>query len=71
MSNLPQMELIATLFKNKVTIIDREKATFTEKAYLVSTNTIESNIQLFDYLNKYPLFGYNTLLLLIYTKIMI
>jgi len=57
-SNLPQMELIAALFKNKVRIIEREKATYTEKAYLVSTNTIESNIQLFDYLNKYPIFGY-------------
>lgn len=57
-SNLPQMQLIADLFKTKVVNIERVRTDFVEKAYEVRTDKIESKLLLFDYLNKYPLFGY-------------
>nr|YP_009568355.1 LAGLIDADG endonuclease [Orbilia oligospora]QBL02034.1 LAGLIDADG endonuclease [Orbilia oligospora]QID02736.1 hypothetical protein [Orbilia oligospora]QID02804.1 hypothetical protein [Orbilia oligospora]QID02845.1 hypothetical protein [Orbilia oligospora] len=50
------MQLIADSLK-KVTNIERERSSF-EKAYEVRTNNLESRNLLFDYLNKFPLFGY-------------
>jgi hypothetical protein len=58
MSNLPHMQLIADLFKAKITNIERVKDKYIERAYEVRTDKIESKIMLFDYLNKFPLFGY-------------
>jgi hypothetical protein len=52
------MEGIAKLLKTKVTEINRDKGNYEEKAFQVRTDTIESKIQIFDYLGKYPLFGY-------------
>jgi hypothetical protein len=57
-SNLPHMQLIADYFKKKVTIIEREKSSYIEKAYEVRTDNLESRNLLFDYLNKFPIFGY-------------
>ena len=57
-SNLSYMQLIAEFFKTKVTIINRDKVNYVEKAYGVRTDKTESKIALFDYLNKYPLYGY-------------
>ena len=42
------------LFKANITHIERIRGTFTEKAYEVRTDKIESKILLFDYLNKFP-----------------
>ena len=58
MSNLPHMQLIADLFKAKITNIERVKDKYIERAYEVRTDKVESKIMLFDYLNKFPLFGY-------------
>ena len=52
------MEKIAEYLKTKVTNIERNKGSYVEKAFQVRTDKIESKIQLFDYLIKYPLFGY-------------
>jgi len=52
------MEEIAKLLNSKVVEIERKKATYLEKAYVVRSDKIESKILLFYYLNKYPLFGY-------------
>lgn len=52
------MQLIAELFKAKITNIERVKDKYIERAYEVRTDKIESKIMLFDYLNKFPLFGY-------------
>jgi hypothetical protein len=57
-SNFSYMEGIAKLLKTKVTEINRDKGNYEEKAFQVRTDTIESKIQIFDYLGKYPLFGY-------------
>lgn len=35
-----------------------KKDTYIEKAYVVKTDKIESKILMFEYLNKFPLFGY-------------
>lgn len=58
MSNLSHMQLIADFFKAKVVNIEREKAKYIERAYEVRTDKLESKVILFDYLNKFPLFGY-------------
>lgn len=52
------MEEIAKLLNSKVTNIERKKATYVEKAYVVRSDKIESKILAFNYLNKFPLFGY-------------
>jgi hypothetical protein len=52
------MEKIAEFLKTKVTIIERDKGSYIEKAYGVRTDKLESKIKLFDYLSRYPLFGY-------------
>jgi hypothetical protein len=57
-SILPLMEEIADLFKTKVTDIVRDKSYYVEKAFGIRTDTMESRVELFNYLNKYPLFGY-------------
>ena len=57
-SNLPHMQLIADYLKRKVTIIERQKTSYVEKAYEVRTDNFESKVKLFEYLNKFPLFGY-------------
>lgn len=57
-SNLLFMEEIAKLIKCKVTSRERQKATTVEKTYEVRSDTIESKILIFDYLNKFPLYGY-------------
>ena len=57
-SNLSYMEEIAILLKSKVVELERKKSTYLEKSYIIRSDKIESKILLFDYLNKYPLFGY-------------
>lgn len=52
------MEEIADLFKTKVINIVRDKSYYIEKAFGIRTDTLESRVELFNYLNKYPLFGY-------------
>ena len=52
MSNLPHMQLIADLFKVNITNIERVKDKYTERAYEVRTDKLESKILLFDYLNN-------------------
>jgi hypothetical protein len=56
--NLPHMEEIAKVFNSRVINIERKKDTYIEKAYVVKTDKIESKILMFEYLNKFPLFGY-------------
>lgn len=58
LSNLAHMELIADLFKSKVVNIERQRDKFLEKAYEVRTDRLESKLLLFEYLNKFPLYGY-------------
>lgn len=57
-SNLPHMEQIAELLEVKVVHIERNRDNFIEKAYEVRSDTIRSKNLLFEYLNKFPLFGY-------------
>lgn len=57
-SNLQFMDKIAKSLNTNVTSIVRDKSNYTEKAYEVRTDTIDSRLQLFNYLNNYPLFGY-------------
>ena len=57
-SNLPHMEQIGELLNTKVTNIVRHKQNYVEKAFEVRTDKLVSKLQLFDYLNKFPLFGY-------------
>ena len=57
-SNLSHMEQIAELLETKVVNIVREKENYIEKAFEVRTDTIRSKILLFEYLNKFPLYGY-------------
>nr|QCW06915.1 hypothetical protein [Drechslerella brochopaga] len=52
------MQLIAEYLKRKVLIIEREKTSYVEKAYEIRTDNFESKVKLFEYLNKFPLFGY-------------
>ena len=56
--NFPHMEKIAKVFNSRVINIERKKETYVEKAYVVKTDKIESKILMFEYLNKFPLFGY-------------
>lgn len=56
--NLQHMEEIAKVFNSRVINIERKKETYIEKAYVVKTDKIESKILMFNYLNKFPLFGY-------------
>jgi len=37
---------------------ERNKGYYIEKTYGIRTHKLESKLQLFDYLSKYPLFGY-------------
>jgi hypothetical protein len=41
-----------------VTSIERDRGYFIEKSYGIRTHKLDSKLQLFDYLSKYPLFGY-------------
>lgn len=52
------MQLIADFFKAKIVNIEIDKEKYVERAYEVRTDKIESKVILFDYLNKFPLFGY-------------
>lgn len=56
--NLPHLEKMAKVFNSRVIHIERKKETYVEKAYAVKTDKIESKILMFEYLNKFPLFGY-------------
>lgn len=57
-SNLPFMLEIAKLFNTRIIEITRHKKTYIEMAYEVRTDKIISKNLMFEYLNKYPLFGY-------------
>lgn len=57
-SNLNFMEQIADLFKTKVVLINRDRNSYIEKAYEIRTDKLESKLIMFNYLNKYPIFGY-------------
>lgn len=52
------MEEISQFLKTKVIGIERDKGYYEEKVFVVRTDKLESKIQLFDYLGKFPLFGY-------------
>ncbi len=52
------MEKIADFLKTKIKIVNRNKESYVEKALEIWTDKLESKIVLFDYLSKYPLFGY-------------
>jgi len=54
------MESIAEFLKTKVSFIEIDKGYYIEKVFVVRTHKIESNVQLFSYLSKYPLFGYKS-----------
>jgi hypothetical protein len=60
-SNLFFMKEIAEFLKTEVTSLERDRGYFIEKAYSIRTHKLESKLQLFDYLSKYPLFGYKYL----------
>jgi len=57
-SNLFFMEEIAKFLKTEVTYSERDRGYFLEKTYGIRTHKLESKLQLFEYLSKYPLFGY-------------
>lgn len=59
-SNFSYMEDIAKLFNSKVMSIERERTTGIEKVYVVRTDKKESKVLMFQYLNKFPLFGYKS-----------
>lgn len=52
------MKEIANFLKTEVTSSERDRGYFLEKSYLIRTHKLESKLQLFNYLSKYPLFGY-------------
>jgi len=52
------MEEIAKFLKTEVTYSERDRGYFLEKTYGIRTHKLESKLQLFEYLSKYPLFGY-------------
>ena len=60
-SNILFMEKIAEFLKTKIKIIERDKGFYVEKAFEIRTEKLESKIQLFNYLSKYPLFSYKYL----------
>ena len=57
-SNYFFMKEIADFLKTEVSSKERNREYGVEKAYEVRTHKLESKLQLFDYLSKYPLFGY-------------
>lgn len=58
-SNFSHMEDIAKLVVNsRVISIERKRTTGIEKIYVVRTDKKDSKVLLFEYLNKFPLFGY-------------
>lgn len=59
-SNFSHMEDIAKLLDSKVVAIERKRTTGIEKAYVVRTDKKESKVLIFEYLNKFPLFGYKS-----------
>ena len=44
--------------KTQVTSRERDRNSIIEKSYEIRTHKLESKLQLFDYLSKFPLFGY-------------
>lgn len=59
-SNFSHMEDIAKLLNSKVVAIERKRTTGIEKVYVVRTDKKESKVLIFEYLNKFPLFGYKS-----------
>lgn len=57
-SNFSHMEDIAKLVNSRVISIERKRTTGIEKIYVVRTDKKYSKVLLFQYLNKFPLFGY-------------
>lgn len=57
-SNFSHMEDIAKLVNSRVISIERKRTTGIEKIYVVRTDKKDSKVLLFEYLNKFPLFGY-------------
>ena len=54
------MEDIAKLVNSRVISIERKRTTGIEKIYVVRTDKKDSKVILFEYLNKFPLFGYKS-----------
>jgi hypothetical protein len=57
-SNYDFIKQISDFLNTKIKIINRNKVTYIEKAFEIRTDTLKSKIILFNYLEKYPLFGY-------------
>jgi hypothetical protein len=57
-SNYDFIKQIADFLNTKIKTINRNKTTYVEKAFEIRTDTLQSKIILFNYLEKYPLFGY-------------
>jgi hypothetical protein len=59
-SNFSHMEDIAKLLNSRVISIERKRTTGIEKLYVVRTDKKDSKVILFEYLNKFSLFGYKS-----------
>jgi hypothetical protein len=59
-SNFSHMEDIAKLLNSRVISIERKRTTGIEKLYVVRTDKKDSKVIIFEYLNKFPLFGYKS-----------
>lgn len=57
-SNYDFINEISNFLNTKIKLINRNKSTYVEKAFELRTDTLQSKIILFNYLEKYPLFGY-------------
>jgi hypothetical protein len=51
------MQLIANLFLTEVKYIERSRTKRYSKEYIVRTTNLKSNLEVINYLNKYPLFS--------------
>lgn len=59
-SSFSHMEDIAKLLNSRVISIERKRTTGIEKLYVVRTDKKDSKVIIFEYLNKFPLFGYKS-----------
>lgn len=59
-SNFSHMEDIAKLLNSRVISIERKRTTGIEKLYVVRTDKKDSKFIIFEYLTKFPLFGYKS-----------
>jgi len=52
------MQVIAAFLNTKVASRERNREYMVERIYEIRTHKLESKLLLFDYLSKFPLFGY-------------